>query len=103
MKSILATVHLHTHKEPNGRAYIVGDRQGLLALSKKLEQAAKGMTGLETIKLFSSDGHPYELMIVTDITEQEWQDIPVPYSKLNDPDKLELVKLYDSMRSEISS
>ena len=101
MKSILSRVHLHTHKEPNGRAYIVGDRQGLRALSKALEQAAITGVGLETVKLHSSDGHVYEIMIVADVSEEEWQTLPVPYDKSSNPKNLEKVKIYESIKTEI--
>lgn len=94
-------VHLHTHTKPNGRAYIIAERSGLRALAHALQEAANGVVGMETITLFSSDGHPYELMIVADITEQEWQQVPVPYDRNNDPAKLESVQMYDSIRSKI--
>lgn len=102
MKS-MNRVHLHTHKQPNGRAYIVGERAGLRSLAKALEKAANGILGMETITLYSSDGHPYELMIATDITEEEWQNTSVPYDKKSDPSSLEIVKLYDSMKLGIES
>ena len=94
-------VHIHNHKAPNGRAYIVGDRNGLRDLAKSLEKAANGLVGMETITLYSSDGHPYQLMIATDITEEEWQNTPTPYDKKADPSNLDIIKLYDSMKSEI--
>lgn len=100
MKS-MSRVHIHSHKEPNGRAYIVGERSGLRSLAKALEKAANGAVGMETITLYSSDGHPYELMIVTDITEQEWQNTEVPYKRNSDPSQFESVKIYDSLKSEI--
>jgi len=102
MKS-MNRLHLYHHKSPNGRAYIVADRNGLRALAKTLEKAANGAVGLEKLQLYSSDGHPYELMIISDISEQEWQDIQVPYSKFSDPSKLETVQLYDSLKSELTA
>lgn len=98
MKS-MSRVHLYPHKEPNGTGYIVAERRGLRALAKKLEQAADGAVGLENITLYGSDGHPYTLMIVTDITEEEWQNMPLPNDKKSDPTNLEIVKIYNELRT----
>lgn len=103
MRSILSRVHIHSHKEPRGRAYIVGDRKGLLELSKAIERAARGAMGLENIKLFSSDGHEYEILIATNVQEEEWQNMPVPYDKKSDPSQIESIKVYDSVKQEINS
>lgn len=101
MKS-LSRVHLYTHKEPNGRGYIVAERSGLKALAKALDKAASGAVGLEKITVYSSDGHPYELMIVTDLSENEWQEINVPYDRKSNPKQLESVQIYDSLHEEIN-
>lgn len=93
----MSRLHLYPHKEPNGRAYIVAERRALRALAKKLEQTADGAVGFDKITLYSSDGHPYELMIVSDISEEEWQDLEVPSSKRSDPSKLETVKIVDEL------
>lgn len=98
MKS-MSRVHFYPHKEPNGTAYIVAERRGLRTLAKKLEQAADGAVGLETLTLYGSDGHPYTLMVVTDITEDEWQNMPLPAAKNSDPSKLEIVKVYNDLKS----
>jgi tRNA pseudouridine-54 N-methylase len=101
MKSILSRVHLHSHKEPQGRAYIVGDKKGLLELSKTIEKAARGFVGLESINLFSSDGHVYELVVISDVSEEEWQTMPVPYDKKSDPGQLKSIKQFESVKEEI--
>lgn len=100
MKS-MSRVHLYPHKEPNGTGYIVAERRGLRALAKKLEQAADGAVGLETITLYGSDGHPYELIIITDITEEEWQSIPQPKDKIIDLNCLEILKVYNDLKSPV--
>jgi len=97
----MSRVHLYPHKEPNGTGYIVAERRGLRALAKKLEQAADGAVGLETITLYGSDGHPYNLMIVTDITEDEWQNMPLPADRRSDPASLEIVKVYNDLRTVV--
>jgi hypothetical protein len=102
-KSILSRVHLHSHDKPNGRAYIVGDREGLIALAVGIERAARGMVGLETINVYSSDGHPYQIMIVNKVSEQEWQLMPVPYDSDSNPSKIESVTLYDSLKEKLAT
>ena len=94
----MSRVHLYPHQEPNGTAYIVAERRGLRSLAKKLEQAADGAVGLETITLYGSDGHSYKLMIVTDITEEEWQNLPLPKEKNSGPSSLEIVKVYNDLQ-----
>ena len=96
----MSRLHLYPHKEPNGRAYIVAERRALLALAKKLEQTADGAVGFDKITLYSSDGHPYELMIVSDISEQEWQELEAPSSRKSDPSKLSIIKTLDEIYNE---
>jgi len=98
----MSRLHLYPHKEPNGRAYIVAERRALKALAKKLEQTADGLVGFDKITLYSSDGHPYDLMIVSDISEEEWQNLDVPSSRWSDPSKLETVKLVDELSASSS-
>lgn len=100
MKS-MSRVHLYTHKEPNGRGYIVAERSGLKALARALEKAAASAVGLEKVTVYSSDGHPYEIMVVTDLSENEWQDINVPYDRRSNPKLLESVQIYDSLHEEL--
>lgn len=91
-------LHIYPHKEPNGTAYIVGESRGLKDLARKLEQAANGAVGLETLTLYGSDGHPYQMIIVCDVSEDEWQNLtPGKY-----PTDLETIKVYQSFRSDMS-
>lgn len=94
-------VHLYTHKEPNGKAYLIADKIGLIELSNALKKTAQNMIGMETVELYSSDGHPYELIIST-AYEEEWQELEVPYKKTSDPTQLEIIKIYDSTKKEIA-
>ena len=100
MKS-LNRVHLYPHSEPNGIAYVVADKQGLRDLAKKLMQAADGATGIETLTVHGSDGHAYEMYIVADMTESEWQNMPVPAQDLGSPAQLEIVQVYNSLRQDL--
>ncbi len=95
-------VHLYPHKGPKTNAYILGEKQGLLKLAKSIEAAANGFLGTETVKLYSSDGHEYELLITRDVAEQEWQDIPLPHKKESDPEKIDSIKTYKSLKQELT-
>lgn len=86
---------MQNHNEPNGRAYIIGERDALKALGEALIRTSKSIVGLDTITLYTSDGHKYEILITCDVNENEWQTLPVPYNKQHDPNKLEIVKTYN--------
>ena len=90
---------MHNHNQPNGRAYIVGERDALRQLGEALIKTSKSVIGLETIDLYTSDGHKYELLMTCDIDENEWQELPVPYHKNHNPEKLEIVKTYNEIKN----
>ena len=92
-------VHLYPHAGPETTGYIVGDPQGLRDLAKKLLLAADGMVGIENMTMFGSDGHPYDLLIVCDVSEPEWQAMPLPQARDSDPSQLEIVKAYQELKS----
>ena len=95
MKSRL---HLHGHSGPKTRAYIVAEPQALRALATAADRAARSVIGMETVSFYGSDGHEYELFIACDVTEDEWQAMPLPTDKKSDPDKLAVVQLYDEIK-----
>lgn len=72
-------------------------------MAKACEHAASGTLGMEMIKFYSSDGHEYELIITRDVSEDEWQTLPVPYEKSSDPAKLVCIKNLDSTRKELAA
>lgn len=90
---------MHNHNEPNGRAYIIGEKQALRILGETLIKASKSPIGLDTIELYTSDGHKYEMVITCDVSEDEWQNLPVPYNKKHDPSNLEIVRTYNELKS----
>lgn len=98
----MSRLHLYPHKEPNDTAYIVADRKGLRDLAKKLTQAADSAVGLETIVMHGSDGHAYTVMIVSDVSESEWQVLPLPKDENSDPTRLEIVKIYKSLQQQLA-
>lgn len=91
-------IHLYPHAGPGSRGYIVAERTALRSLARHLEDAARGLAGLETVKCYSSDGHEYELVIVCDVSEDEWQNLPVPKDKNSDPGRLAIVQTWDELR-----
>ena len=94
---VKSRLHMHNHVEPNGRAYIIGERDALRKLGETLIKASISGVGLETIDLYTSDGHPYEIVITREVSEIEWQDLPVPYDKKHDPSQLDIVKTYNEL------
>jgi len=74
-------LHIHTHKGPNDTAYIVGEKSALRALSDALKEAANGVVRLEKVTLYTSDGHSYDIVISSDVAEEEWQAIKPSYDK----------------------
>lgn len=92
-----ARLHLYSHSEPRGRACIVADPAALRALSNLCRTAAHSMTGLETATFFGSDGHEYELAVISDVSEAEWQQLPLPGLDYSAAQKLTVVQAYDEL------
>ena len=95
---VKARLHMHNHNEPNGRAYIIGERHSLRQLGETLIKASQSGLGLETVDMYTSDGHKYQILVTREISEDEWQNIPLPYDKKHDPSVLEIVKTYDEIK-----
>jgi len=91
-------IHLYPHTGPGSRGYIVAERSALKSLARHLEDAARGIVGFDTVRCYGSDGHEYELVIVCDVSEDEWQNLPVPGDKTSDPSKLTVVKTFDELK-----
>lgn len=96
-----ARLHLYPHHEPHGRAYIVADPAALKALSEVCKIAYQSMTGIETAKYFGSDGHEYELTVVSDISEEEWQQLPLPGINQQAARQLSIVKTFDELVGQL--
>lgn len=94
MKSRL---HLYSHSGPKTRGYIVAEQNALRNLAKTLSAAASNAIGFETTTFYGSDGHEYELVIVCDVSEEEWQQLPLPLDTKSDPSQLSVIKIYDDL------
>lgn len=91
-------IHLYPHTGPGTRGYIVGEPAALRSLARHLEDVARGAVGFDVVECYGSDGHAYELTLVCDVSEEEWQDMPLPGSKNSDPSKLNIVQLWNDLK-----
>lgn len=96
-----ARLHLYPHREPQGKAYIVADQAALRALGELCKMASNSMTGIETAKFFGSDGHEYELAVVSDVSEEEWQQLPLPGINQQAARQLSIVKCFDELVEQL--
>jgi hypothetical protein len=88
-------LQLYPSKDIKDRAYIIGERSALLALSEALRKAATGVLGCETLTVYSSNGHDYEIFVTRDVQEDEWQNLP------NNPVTLKSIQDYDEIKQEL--
>lgn len=95
-------LHLYPHNGPKTKAYIVADQQAFRQLARVADAASKSVIGLESMVFYTSDGHEFELFLVSDVAEAEWQVLDPPYSKNANPDKLCIVKIYNDLIKESS-
>ena len=91
--NVLSRLHLSPHKEPQGTAYIVGERKALRELARALDRAASSPIGTDTVTLYGTDGHPYTVFITQEVSEEEWQD-------LRDPKQLSAVQMWEEIKQE---
>lgn len=87
-------LHLYPQSGPRTSAYIVAEPQAFKQLAKAAEAASKSIVGIESVTFYGSDGHEYELLLVSDVAETEWQQLEPCYKKNANPDKLKIVKIY---------
>lgn len=96
----MARLHLYPHAEPQQDAVIIADVHGLRALANALLKVAQTPQGYQRVKLHTSDGHEYTVMIVSDISEQEWQTVTPAYTGTALP-KLAVLEDYQQLRDEL--
>lgn len=96
----MARLHIYPHSEPQQDLHIVADPQALRALGQALIKAAQNSLGFERVKLHTSDGHEYTAMIVSGVTEEEWQTIPPAYIKSSVP-KISSLEDYHNLKKEL--
>lgn len=91
---VYSRLKLFSDQGPKTRGYILGEAESLRALSETLRKAADGILGTESVTVFGTDGHDYEILITRKLKEEEWQN-------LCDPGQVENIKIYDELKSEI--
>ena len=93
MLTARARLKLKPNTGTRGRAYIVADAAALRTLAQACELAARGAVGIEICTLYAADGHPYEIFITREVTEDEWQQD-------QEADAIESVAMYDSVKQK---
>jgi hypothetical protein len=86
---------------PRKSGYIVADRAALRGLADAIKSAATSTFGFETIKLYSADGHEYELVITSSVTEDEWQAIQPNYTATSAP-KVDTLQNYQELKDQLA-
>jgi hypothetical protein len=86
---------------PRKSGYVVADRAALRGLAEAIKSAATSTFGFETVKLYSADGHEYELVITSSVTEDEWQTIQPNYTTASVP-KVETLQNYQDLKDQLT-
>jgi 2-C-methyl-D-erythritol 4-phosphate cytidylyltransferase len=98
----MARLHIYPHSEPREDLHIIADPSALRALGNALLKAAQTPQGFERVKLHTSDGHEYTAMIVSDISEEDWQNISPPYMKSTVP-SIKVLNDYHDLKVELTA
>ena len=93
-------LHIYPPQGPKETAYIVADRSALKALAQAINMATHSAAGFETVKFYSSDGHEYNLIITSEIDDEEWQTIESHYARTQTP-TVETIKNYNDLKREL--
>jgi len=93
MLTARARLKLKPNTGTRGRAYIMADAAALRTLAQACELAARGAVGIEICTLYAADGHPYEIFITREVTEDEWQND-------TEANAISAVSLYDSVKQQ---
>ena len=97
----MARLHIYPHTEPKEDAVIVADPTALRTLAHAMLAAAQTPQGFQRVKLHTSDGHEYHAMIVSGISEEEWQTVDAAYRGVDLP-TLSVLQDYISLKQELS-
>ena len=95
-------LHIYPPTGPQGTGYIVADRQALKGLAEAAKNAAAGGVGFETIKLYSADGHEYELIVTSAVGEEEWQTMESHYDAKTTP-TVATIQDYQTLKKELKA
>ena len=96
--NVKSRLHIYPCSGPKTDAYIVGEPRALKHLAAQLNRAADSVLGLETVDMYSSDGHEYTVVIASDVEEEEWQTVPAPYERGSTPATIKVIKNYNEIK-----
>ena len=95
-------LHIYPPTGPRSTGYIVADRAALRGLAEAAKTASAGNFGFETIKLYSADGHEYELVLTSAVGEEEWQTMESHYAKDVVP-TVDTIQDYQTLKRELKT
>lgn len=98
----MARLHIYPHSEPQQDAVMVADVKALKLLANAMLKVAQTPQGYQRVKLHTSDGHEYTIMIVADVSQHEWQTVAPAYVGAKVPN-LTALNDYQQMRNELSA
>lgn len=98
----MARLHIYPHNEPQTDLHIVADPAALRALAAALTSVAHNPYSFERVRLHTSDGHEYTAMIVSGVSEEEWQTIPPAYANSTVP-AISTLEDYHSIKKELNA
>ena len=94
---IKSRLHIYPSKDIKDRAVIVGDRQALRELGHALIRAADNPSGYESVNMYKSNGHDYEIFVTKNIKEDEWQEMP------DNPNRLSFIEDYEHLKESMKT
>lgn len=98
----MSRLHIYPHSEPKQDLHIVADPVALKNLAHALLSVARNPNSFERVQLHTSDGHEYTAMIVSGVSEEEWQTIPPAYARSQVP-VISTLEDYHSIRKQLSN
>ena len=98
----MARLHIYPHNEPQTDLHIVADPAALRDLAQALISVSRNPHTFERVQLHTSDGHEYTAMIVSGISQEEWQTIPPAYATTTVPN-ISNLEDYHSIKKELDT
>ena len=94
--NVKSRIKIYTGKDIKDRTVIAGEPNALRALAKTLINTANSPSGFDAIRLYEGTGHDFEIVVTSDITEDEWQNMPAKSSDLA------CIQIYDDLRTSLN-
>lgn len=97
----MARLHVYPHAEPQQDMVIVADPAALRAMAAAMLKVAQIPQGFQRVKMHTSDGHEYTVMIVSNVSEAEWQTVAPAYQGAAVP-ALEFFEDYRELQAQLA-